>query len=96
MLPSVMLWMLSAFAGPTTVLVGVDQLPPDLPVAPRACFASSMVCLVEGTTPEALRGLRGVRHAAWDAPKQLAAGPSLTPTSDAALSGADTRGDERV
>jgi len=77
-----MLWMLSAFAGPTTVLVGVDQLPPDLPVAPRACFASSMVCLVEGTTPEALRGLRGVRHAAWDAPMQLAAGPSLTPTSD--------------
>jgi MYXO-CTERM domain-containing protein len=78
-----MLFFLSAFAGPNTVLVGVDQVPPDLPgVHVTRCFTSSRVCLVEGSTPEALRAMPGVRHAAYDGPMVLAAGPSLTPTAD--------------
>lgn len=77
-----MLWFLSAFAGPGTVLVGVESLPADLPVAPRRCFASSRVCLVEGTTPEEARRWPGVRHADWDREMQPAAGPSLETTDD--------------
>jgi len=69
----------TALASPT-VLVGVDTLPWTAPSGTvDACFASSRVCTVRGTTPAALQDAPGVRHAEWDRPMQLQGGTIQTP-----------------
>jgi len=71
-----------AFAGPGTMLVGVDQLPWTPPAGElEACWASSRVCAVRGATPEALSDQPGVRYAEWDRPMQLQGGPVVGGTN---------------